>query len=449
MATTLVGLFDDRDAAQGAVNDLISAGISRDKVSVVASDSSGATTTTDADGNLAAEGATSGISSGAVVGGIAGLLIGAGFTVLPIAGFLLAGPIAGLIAGAAAGAATGGVIGGLIGLGIPEEHAELYAEGIRRGGTLVTVQAEDANEDRVRDILDRDGAADIETRAADWKSRGYTGYDKDAKHYTDAEIVDERTRYATSAINSDWTDTTQAPAPSADATYATPSTDSSISATTTNTSQNYAAPTGDKIEVVEEQLNIGKKEVERGGVRIRSFVTEKPVSEQVTLREEHVDVQRTSVDRPASGDAFKTGTIEMRETAEVPVVAKEARVVEEISLGKTSSEHTQTVSDTVRRTDVEVENLGSNDDYRSHFNSANTGGDYARYEPAYNYGRQLANDPTYGSGDWNSNESQYRSRWEEKNPGTWDEFKSSVKHAYDKAKNAVTGGADGNRSTAQ
>ena len=89
MASTLVGLFDDRDAAQGAVNDLISAGFSRDKISIVASDSTGKTVTTDAEGNLAAEGAASGISSGAVVGGVAGLLIGAGFTVLPIAGFLV------------------------------------------------------------------------------------------------------------------------------------------------------------------------------------------------------------------------------------------------------------------------------------------------------------------------------------------------------------------------
>ena len=460
MASTLVGLFDDRDAAQGAVSDLISAGVSRDQISVIANDASGTTATYDAEGNLAAEGAASGISSGAVVGGIAGLLIGAGFTVLPIAGFLLAGPVAGLIAGAAAGAATGGILGGLIGLGIPEEHAELYAEGVRRGGTLVTVHTDESNEDRLRDILDRDGAADIETRAADWKSRGYTGYDKNAKAYTDAEITDERTRYAT-PINSDWNDTTNAPAPSTDRTYA----DQAIAATTTTPSTGYSNPTttdaktydapkGDKIEVVEEQLNVGKKEVERGGVRVRSFVTQKPVSEQVTLREEHVDVQRTSVDRPASADAFKTGTIEMRETAEIPVVAKEARVVEEISLNKTASEHTETVQDTVRRTDVEVENVGStnqnrndDDDYRRHFSSTNSGGSYERYAPAYSYGGQLANDPTYGSGDWSSNEAKYRSRWEEKNPGTWDEFKSSVKHAYDKAKNTVTGGDDGNRAT--
>ena len=446
MASTLVGLFDDRDAAQGAVSDLISAGISRDKISVVANDGSGGTTTQSVDesGNLAAAGAGSGATSGAVVGGVAGLLIGLGFTVLPIAGILLAGPIAGLIAGAASGAVTGGVVGGLIGLGIPKEHAELYAEGIRRGGTLVTVQTESSDEDRIRDILDRDGAADIEERGAAYKSSGYTGYDEKAKPYSDAEIADERTRYSTSALNNDFTDTASAPAPSADATYETTSNTGYVAPTTaatTTTNTGYTAPAGDKIEIVEEQLQVGKREVERGGMRVRSFVTEKPVSEQVTLREEHVDVQRTPVDRAATGDAFREGTIEMRETAEVPVVAKEARVVEEISLNKTSSERTETVSDTVRRTDVEVENVGGSTDdaaYRQHFQSMNSGGDYSRYAPAYSYGKQLASD-TSSTGDFDTNESSYRSRWEEKNPGTWDEFKSSVKHAYDSAKNAVTG----------
>ncbi len=427
MASTLVGLFDDRDAAQTAVSDLISAGISRDKISVVANDGSGGTATHNVDesGNLAAAGASSGASSGAVVGGVAGLLIGLGFTVLPIAGILLAGPIAGLIAGAASGAVTGGVVGGLLGLGIPKEHAELYAEGIRRGGTLVTVTADSSDESRIRDILDRDGATDIEERAASWKSQGFTGYDASAKPYSDEEFATERNTYT---------------AP----TYTAPA-----AAETTATVANYTAPVGDKIEIVEEQLQVGKREVERGGLRVRSFVTEKPVSEQITLREEHVDIQRTAVDRPATGDAFREGTIEMRETAEVPVVAKEARVVEEIALGKTATERTETVSDTIRRTDVEIENVGTtsayaNDsdydtEFRSHFSSNNPGGNFDRHAPAYAYGKQLANDPAYSGGDWNSNETSYRSRWEEKNPGTWDEFKSSVQHAFEKAKNAVTG----------
>lgn len=324
---TLVGYFDDRDTAQRAVNDLIDAGVSRDDISIVSNDGSGGMTTEtyDASGNLAGEGAASGLTSGAVVGGLAGVLIGFGFTVLPIAGVLLAGPIAGLIAGAASGAVTGGVVGGLIGLGIPKEHAELYAEGIRRGGTLVTVGNSSVDESRVREILNQDGAIDIQARGAAWRAEGYTGYDPNAKPYNDAEIAQERNRYSTSNINSDWNDTANAPAPSMDDTYAA----------TTTPSTGYVEPT-----------------------------------------------------------------------------------------------------------------MGASDDegYRRHFETMNTGRDYDRYAPAYGYGRDLANDPTYGSGDWDANESNYRSRWEERNPGTWDEFKASVRHAYDSAKNAVTRHNDQNRA---
>lgn len=99
--------------------------------------------------------------------------------------------------------------------------------------------------------------------------------------------------------------------------------------------------------------------MQSGGARIHTRVTETPVSEQVTLHEEHVTVQRNVVDRAVTGaDAtFKEGTIEMTETAEVPVISKEARVVEEVVIGKTATDRVETVSDTVRRTDVDVEEI--------------------------------------------------------------------------------------------
>jgi stress response protein YsnF len=97
-------------------------------------------------------------------------------------------------------------------------------------------------------------------------------------------------------------------------------------------------------------------------VRVKTYVTEKPVQEQVTLREERVNVERRPVDRPA-GEAdfqnFREGTIEVTETAEKPVVAKEARVVEEVLLNKDVQQRTETVQDTVRRKDVEVHDLGT------------------------------------------------------------------------------------------
>ncbi|HYP52800.1 MAG TPA: YsnF/AvaK domain-containing protein [Pyrinomonadaceae bacterium] len=112
-----------------------------------------------------------------------------------------------------------------------------------------------------------------------------------------------------------------------------------------------------RIPVVEEQLEVGKREVERGGVRVESRVTERPVEEQVHLREERVNVERRPVDRPVTNAdaAFREGTIEVTERAEEAVVAKQARVVEEVVVNKEVGERTETVRDTVRRTDVDVQ----------------------------------------------------------------------------------------------
>lgn len=119
---------------------------------------------------------------------------------------------------------------------------------------------------------------------------------------------------------------------------------------------------GARIPVIEEDLQVGKREVQRGGVRIFQRVSERPVDETVQLREEHVNVERRPVNQPASEadfNAFKEGSMELRETAEEAVVAKQARVVEEVVVNKEVSERTEHVHDTVRRTDVEVQNLGT------------------------------------------------------------------------------------------
>ena len=117
------------------------------------------------------------------------------------------------------------------------------------------------------------------------------------------------------------------------------------------------------LELVEEQLEVGKRKVVRGGVRVSSRVVERPVEEKVRLREEHVEAGRERVDRRLSPEeaeaAFKERTVEMTETAEEAEVAKEARVVEQVSLAKRAEEHTETVRDKVRRTEVEVEELAA------------------------------------------------------------------------------------------
>lgn len=114
------------------------------------------------------------------------------------------------------------------------------------------------------------------------------------------------------------------------------------------------------IPVVQEDLEIGKREVEKGGIRLRSRVVETPVEENIRLREEHVQVERNEVNRPASSadlNSLREEEIELRERAEVPVVNKEARVVEEISLNKEVTERNEDIRDTVRNTEVDIENI--------------------------------------------------------------------------------------------
>ena len=115
--------------------------------------------------------------------------------------------------------------------------------------------------------------------------------------------------------------------------------------------------TGETIPVIREELEVGKREVERGGIRLRSRIVENDVEETVNLREETVNVERNTVNRTATDADFREEDVEMRERAEVPVVNKEARVVEEITLHKDVDEREETISDTVRETEVDVEKL--------------------------------------------------------------------------------------------
>jgi len=206
--------------------------------------------------------------------------------------------------------------------------------------------------------------------------------------------------------------------------------------------------------VVEEDVDIGKRQVETGGVRVHTTIQERPVEEQVNLREERVNVERRPVDRPVSdaNAAFQEQSFEVTEMAEQPVVRKQARVIEEVVVSKDVQERTETVQDTVRRQDVHVHEQGTKGmeravgatgydaydaDYRNHFQTtaANSGYTYDQYAPIYRYGYTLANDTRYRNRDWATIEADARTRWEERNPGTWNEFKDSVRYAWDKARN--------------
>lgn len=351
MGRTVVGLFDEWDDAQHVVNDLEAAGFPRKDISIVASNATqrfGSHATSGQEhskGGSVIGGAVGGAAEGAVIGGLTGLAASVALLLIPGIGPIAAiGPLSAFLSGAGIGALGGGVIGGLANLGIPHEEAGYYAEGVRRGGTLVTLTTSDDRADEAMRIFDRYNPVDIEERAAYYRESGYTNYDAKAPHYTPEQITEERSRYNTFS------------APMASSTMTTPAMNTTA---TTGTNQTVRAGEEVRVPIVEEQLAVGKREVQRGRARIHTYVQETPVQEQVTLREEHLNVERHAVNRPVgAGDlsnAFQDRTIEVTERAEVPVVAKEARVVEEVVIGKEATQHTETVRDTVRRTEVDVD----------------------------------------------------------------------------------------------
>nr|MBK7064554.1 DUF1269 domain-containing protein [Deltaproteobacteria bacterium] len=152
--------------------------------------------------NTTGEDAMAGAGIGAVAGGIGGLIVG--LVALPIPGLgpvIAAGPIAAALTGAGIGAVTGGVIGALTHVGVPEEHAQHYAEGVRRGGTLVTVSSPDVLASRVTDVMTRYHAVNVSDRATKWRESGWKGFDASAPALTAEDIRRERALYSNRDIN--------------------------------------------------------------------------------------------------------------------------------------------------------------------------------------------------------------------------------------------------------
>ncbi len=194
MARTVIALYDDFNTARSAVEALVDAGFNRSDVSLVANNTTGEYARYfNEEGTYVYDDDDVSAGEGAGFGAVVGALVGLGVALIPgIGPVLAAGPLAAALMagiGAASGAVTGGVVAGLVDFGVPEEHAQTYAEGIKRGGTLVTVHiTQDEWADRAQSVLNRFNPTDLDERTGEWRSSGWSGYDENAQPYTPDQI---------------------------------------------------------------------------------------------------------------------------------------------------------------------------------------------------------------------------------------------------------------------
>lgn len=194
---TITAMFDTYATAADTVRKLEAAGVAHSDISIVSNDETHRQYHDHA-GSEAGTGAGTGASLGTLLGGGAGLLAGLGMLAIPGLGpVVAAGWLAATLVGAGVGAAAGGLVGSLTGAGISQEDAHIYAEGVRRGGTLVTVRADEGLTDRVTDILDQDGTVDLTQRQAAWRSEGWSGDYADTGPVPGSIAAADATRAAT------------------------------------------------------------------------------------------------------------------------------------------------------------------------------------------------------------------------------------------------------------
>jgi uncharacterized protein (TIGR02271 family) len=382
MQHTLVAVFDNRSDAQNAMDELLASGFTRDNVNVSSADLAGTTTTT---------GTTLGTPHEEGVG-----------------------------------ASIKHFFENLFGTD-HDEHATRYSNVVTGGQHVLTLTTtSEPDVERAADLIERFGPVDIDERhdlQGSATTLGAGAYQPATAPSAQAGSMQSGTQTGNLAGN-----------------LAAGRTDSLQRDTSTARSDKAAIP------VVREEVQVGKRVVERGGVRVFSRVVETPVNETVALREEHVSVERRPVDQPINpGDttAFKDKTIELRETAEEAVVQKSARVVEEVVVGKEVSQRKQQIKDTVRHTEVDVQPLqgASIDDdtyYRNDWqtNYARLGGSYDEYAPAYRYGNEMRRDARYQGRSWDDVESDLRSDWDTRygssGNSTWERMKAAVRSGWDR-----------------
>jgi len=468
---TISRLYKDYDTGARVVDELERAGIPRDDISIVANNESGwfdrdgTTSRVDRDHDRdndgrddRAEGAAAGAGIGASLGGVAGLLAGLGLLAIPgIGPVVAAGWLASTAAMAAAGGTAGGLIGALTQSGHDENEARTYAEGVQRGGTLVTVRVDDSraataeaimqryddrveasttgtayregttdtqhredwsgdrivavfentqraatarqalvgdgvdnarmelidrrsdldnwaamkrhalpdedthlfaeslgrghailvirtasgDHDRIMQVLSRFNPIDIEERALQWRTAGWSGIHL-GKAAWDVHRQNVASRSTAAAATSTAPTTATAAATTAPTASAT-------------TARGATEVQEEVIPVYEEELTVGKRVIEQGRVRVHAYTVEQPVQKDLILRDERVEIEHRPISRTGDLRMPQEREIEVIERHEEPVVEKRVTGNEEIVVRKEVDQHTEIVRDTVRRTEVEID----------------------------------------------------------------------------------------------
>ena len=199
MTQTVTGLFDRFEDAKATVHELERAGVPHGDISLVANDAHGNHAKV-AGESAVSQDARQGAGVGALVGGTGGLLASLGLLAIPgigpvVAAGWLTATLVGAIGGAAVGGVTGGLVGALTDAGVPERDAHIYAEGVRRGGTLVSARVDDSMAVQARSILSRDTAADVSQRGEAYRGEGWSGFDHTASPYSPEQAAAEREQY--------------------------------------------------------------------------------------------------------------------------------------------------------------------------------------------------------------------------------------------------------------
>jgi hypothetical protein len=363
---TVVALYDDFRAAESAVRGLVDSGFRRDDISLVLKDPGGergatlkASKTRRADG---------------VLDGLTGLLTGVDSLAIPGVGAIIAaGPLIGTLAGAGMGAVEGGLAGALIDAGVPEAEAQLFAESVRRGSILAMVRARDEQAERARDIMTRDGAVDVQSRAAEWREAGWRASELDRRPEED---VEEPPSYATSPMQ------------------------------------------------IDEQIGPERVDSPYGGSEYRNV--ERAGTEYV--QDQDLAAQSEEVSRSHAPEAPGESMSETRE-AGVGYSSGAGQSGAGYQGGGAAEGGPRPGLVSAR----DFDSLSA--DFRGHYDTvlAGSGDEYERYQPAYRFGYDLVQDQRFQNRRWSEIEPEARRLWDGTHPSNgWDSIREAVRFGWER-----------------